>query len=93
MAQAISAISHCGVETTLLAGKLEKRRRKRDTTSELLGVVLGNPTSPGDVLRGRHTKRDGTSLSEVNSNMWMGTISVGTPQQTFTGTFGPLYYR
>ncbi|KAH0826659.1 aspartic peptidase domain-containing protein [Lanmaoa asiatica] len=68
-----------GIGSTLPAGKLEKRRRKRDAAFD--------PTSPSHVSRGRHIKRDDISLSEVNSNMWMGTISVGTPPQNFTVDF------
>ncbi|KAG6377408.1 acid protease [Boletus reticuloceps] len=83
LAQAISAVS--GVGTTLPSGRVEKRRRKKDVAFDL---ALGNPTSPNHVpARGRHTKRDDIPLSEVNSNKWMGTISVGTPPQKFTVDF------
>ncbi|KAF8551648.1 acid protease [Imleria badia] len=56
--------------------------------SAISGVGTNMPAGKLEKRRqSRHTKRDDISLSEVNSNMWMGTISVGTPPQNFTVDF------
>ncbi|KAG9313385.1 aspartic peptidase domain-containing protein [Chiua virens] len=90
LAQAISAINtgslaagrnDSGAGTTLPTGKVVKRRRDRTFGP------LGNRTSPNHVPRGYHIKREDISLSDINSNMWMGAISVGTPPQNFTVDF------
>ncbi|KIJ05078.1 hypothetical protein PAXINDRAFT_103915 [Paxillus involutus ATCC 200175] len=77
--------------STLPAFKMAKRRRSDvDTTFDAPSTPnapLGGAPPVSEVVQRRHTKRDDISLAEVNSNMWMGTITVGTPPQSFTVDF------
>ncbi|KAF8837186.1 acid protease [Paxillus ammoniavirescens] len=76
--------SHISILPTL---KMEKRRRwDVDTTSDAPSTPSA-PLGVSEVVQRRHTKRDDISLAEVNSNMWMGTVSVGTPPKNFTVDF------
>ncbi|KAF9236682.1 acid protease [Melanogaster broomeanus] len=70
-----------------LAGKMEKRRRRDvDTPSDALDTSIGN-SALREAVKRRHMRRDDISLAEMNSNLWMGSITVGTPPKTFTVDF------
>ncbi|KAH7886974.1 aspartic peptidase domain-containing protein [Phlebopus sp. FC_14] len=62
-----------------------ERRRRRDTDN--LSAASGAPHVLSHDGQRSYSKRDDTPLEDMNSNLWMGTISVGTPPKNFTVDF------
>ena len=58
---------------------MKRRRGLSDIPAAISKVARRDPDQPGAI-----------SLAEANGDMWIGTISVGTPPQNFTGNIVPL---
>jgi len=59
---------------------MKRRRGLADIPAPISKVAQRDPELPGAI-----------SLAEVNGDMWIGTISVGTPPQNFTGNIVPSF--
>ncbi|KIJ61660.1 hypothetical protein HYDPIDRAFT_30879 [Hydnomerulius pinastri MD-312] len=88
-AGALNGQTSGGVVPTLPVGKMEKRRRRDiDTPHDALHDPLGNEKVPSFIRVERRSETDNEiPLTDMDSNMWMGTISVGTPPKNFTVDF------